>query len=102
MVVWWMTFLGGRSVCADQAELSALIPASRLADLETEVARWKQLYADACHGLLKVDTEAERLREALGFFLIDSRFQVQVAGNPRAVEAMLAQAEAALNMQGGG
>jgi hypothetical protein len=39
MVVWWMRFLGERLVCADPAELNALIPACRLADLEAEVVR---------------------------------------------------------------
>lgn len=46
-VVWWMTFLGGRSVCADPAELSGLIPADRITELEAEVAHWRKLYEDA-------------------------------------------------------
>ena len=62
MVVWWMTFLGGRKVCADPAELSVLIPASHLADLEAEVARWQQLYEDARHDLTKAEMEVERLK----------------------------------------
>ena len=35
-------------------------------------------------------------REALNYFLGDSRFQISVGGNPHAVEAMLAKARAAL------
>jgi uncharacterized coiled-coil protein SlyX len=44
---------------------ATLIPASRLADLEAEVARWQQLYEDARHDLTKVEMEVERLRAAL-------------------------------------
>jgi hypothetical protein len=45
--------------------LPSLIPASRLVDLEAEVARWQQLYEDARHDLTKAGMEVERLREAL-------------------------------------
>jgi hypothetical protein len=41
-------------------------------------------------------TETERLREALGWFLNDSRFVVQVGGNPNAVPQMIEAARAAL------
>ena len=50
----------------------ALIPASRLADLEAEVARlqahvdkFEQLYEDARHDLTKAEGEVERLRDEL-------------------------------------
>lgn len=42
--------------------------------------------------------ENETLREALGWFLNDSRFVVQVGGNPNVVPQMLAAARAALGM----
>jgi hypothetical protein len=47
--------------------LPALIPASRLADLEAEVARWQQLYEDARHDLTKAEMEVERLNKALTY-----------------------------------
>src|SRR3990172_356104 len=37
----------------------------------------------------------KKQREALNYFLGDSRFQISVGGNPHAVEAMLAKARAA-------
>ena len=40
--------------------------------------------------------EIERLREALGWFLNDSRFVVQVGGNPNVVSQMIEAARAAL------
>ena len=40
--------------------------------------------------------ENERLREALGWFLNDSRFVVQVGGNPNVVPQMIEAARAAL------
>ena len=40
--------------------------------------------------------EIERLREALGWFLNDSRFVVQVGGNPNVVPQMIEAARAAL------
>lgn len=43
--------------------------------------------------------EIERLREALGWFLNDSRFVVQVGGNPNVVPQMIAEARAALGEQ---
>jgi hypothetical protein len=47
------------------AAVDNLIPASRLADLEAEVARWQQLYEDARHDLTKAEMEVERLRAGL-------------------------------------
>ena len=38
--------------------------------------------------------EVEALREALGWFVDDDRFQVGVGGNPNVVEAMIAEAKA--------
>lgn len=65
-----------------------------------------------CHGSLTCDTlgdcdkaadrietlsaENERLRAALGWFLNDSRFVVQVGGNPNVVPQMIEAARAAL------
>lgn len=40
------------------------------------------------------DTHVVALREALGWFIADERFQVAVGGNPIAVEGMLAEAQA--------
>lgn len=40
--------------------------------------------------------ENEKLREALGWFLNDSRFVVQVGGNPNVVPQMIEAARAAL------
>jgi hypothetical protein len=44
---------------------ATLIPASRIADLEAELARWQQLYEDARHDLTKAGMVVEGLREAL-------------------------------------
>ena len=43
-----------------------------------------------------LEAEVERLREALGWFLNDSRFVVQVGGNPYVVPQMIEAARAAL------
>jgi hypothetical protein len=43
-----------------------------------------------------LSAENERLREALGWFLNDSRFIVQVGGNPNVVPQMIEAARAAL------
>jgi len=43
-----------------------------------------------------LSAENERLREALGWFLNDSRFVVQVGGNPNVVPQMIEAARAAL------
>ena len=42
--------------------------------------------------------ENERLREALGWFLNDSRFVVQVGGNPYVVPQMIEEARARLGL----
>jgi hypothetical protein len=42
--------------------------------------------------------EIKRLREALGWFLNDSRFVVQVGGNPNIVPPMIEAARAALGV----
>ena len=44
--------------------------------------------------------ENEQLREALGWFLNDSRFVVQVGGNPNVVSQMIEAARAALEARG--
>ena len=44
----------------------------------------------------KLEVENARLREALGWFLLDSRFVVQVGGNPNVVPQMIEAAIAAL------
>jgi hypothetical protein len=53
-------------------EVKTFIPASRLTDLEAEVARWQQLYEDARHDLTKAEMEVEKLKEwqalAIGLF----------------------------------
>ena len=46
-----------------------------------------------------LSAENKRLREALGWFLNDSRFVVQVGGNPNVVPQMLAEARARLGYQ---
>ncbi len=44
--------------------------------------------------------EIDKLREALGWFLADTRYQVWVGGNPRVVNRMLAEARARLFGEG--
>ena len=44
-----------------------------------------------------LEAENARLREALGWFLYDSRFVVQVGGNPYVVLQMIEAARAVLN-----
>ncbi|MDD2878715.1 MAG: hypothetical protein PHZ23_15970 [Acidiphilium sp.] len=46
--------------------------------------------------LARLAAENQRMRDALGYFLTDDRFQVAVGGNPIVVEAMLRTARAAL------
>ena len=43
-----------------------------------------------------LEAEIEQMREALGWFLNDSRFVVQVGGNPNVVPQMIEAARAAL------
>lgn len=50
----------------------------------------------AAHRIEELSAEKERLREALGWFLNDSRFVVQVGGNPNVVPQMIEAARAAL------
>ena len=50
----------------------------------------------AAHRIEELSAENERLREALGWFLNDSRFVVQVGGNPNVVPQMIEAARAAL------
>ena len=45
-----------------------------------------------------LSAENERLREALGWFLNDSRFVVQVGGNPNVVPQMIEEARARLGL----
>lgn len=49
--------------------------------------------------LARLAAENQRMRDALGYFLTDDRFQVAVGGNPIIVEAMLRTARAALGDQ---
>jgi hypothetical protein len=51
---------------------------------------------DAADRIEAQAAEIERLREALGWFLNDSRFVVQVGGNPNVVPQMIEDARAAL------
>jgi len=70
--------------------------ATELADrIEAQAARLAE--ADALIELQNQDIG--RLREALGWFLNDSRFVVQVGGNPNVVPQMIAEARAALGEQ---
>ena len=59
-----------------------------------EIARHRQQATEA------QAAEIERLREALGWFLNDSRFVVQVGGNPNVVPQMIEAARAALEARG--
>jgi hypothetical protein len=52
--------------------------------------------SDAADRIEALSAENERLREALGWLLNDSRFVVQVGGNPNVVPQMIAEARAAL------
>jgi hypothetical protein len=64
----------GYHVLFDRPEISTLIPASRLADLEAEVARWDQLYADAMDDLHNLDMEVARLREVLATWMVKNSY----------------------------
>ena len=50
-------------------------------------------YLADCNAL---SAEIERLREALGWFLNDSRFVIQVGGNPNVVPQMIEEARSRL------
>lgn len=49
----------------------------------------------------KIADTLDAAREALGWFLVDPRFEVAVGGNPIAVARMMADARAALAKLGG-
>jgi uncharacterized coiled-coil protein SlyX len=55
----------GDRIFVEREDIATLIPASRLADLEAEVARWQQLYEDARHDLTKAEMEVARLTDTL-------------------------------------
>jgi uncharacterized coiled-coil protein SlyX len=56
----------GDRIFVEREDIAALIPASRLTDLEAEVARWRQLYEDARHDLTKAEMEVKRLKTTVG------------------------------------
>ena len=77
--------------------------ADRIEVLSAENERLNAIVADRLLGssvdhrtLKDIIAENERLREALGWFLNDSRFVVQVGGNPNVVPQMIEAARAAL------
>lgn len=53
---------------------------------------------DVVVALAQAEAENARLRDALKLFLEDPRFHVSIGGNPNAVEKMLEQARAALEV----
>ena len=53
---------------------------------------------EAADRIEALSAENERLREALGWFLNDSRFVVQVGGNPYVVPQMIEEARARLGL----
>ena len=59
----------------------------------------KQIEADG-NRIEALQADKAKLREALGWFLNDSRFVVQVGGNPYAVPQMIGAARAALQETG--
>ena len=77
--------------------------ADRIEALSAENDRLNAIVADRLLGssvdhrtLKDIIAENERLREALGWFLNDSRFVIQVGGNPNVVPQMIEAARAAL------
>lgn len=77
--------------------------ADRIEALSAENERLNAIVADRLLGssvdhrtFKDIIAENERLREALGWFLNDSRFVVQVGGNPNVVPQMIEAARAAL------
>ena len=54
---------------------------------------------DAASLIESQEEEIGRLREALGWFLSDDRFQVAVGGNPIVVDRMLEAARSALSLR---
>jgi len=70
-ILWSGDALSGARIPMQARDLPCIIPASRLADLEAEVARWQQLYEDARHDLTKAGMAVEGLRQTLS----DIRFE---------------------------
>jgi hypothetical protein len=70
----------------------------RIADAQGERHNFtpKPLWKDAADEILSLRSRLEKMETALRYFLCDDRFQVAVGGNPIAVDAMLAEARAAL------
>lgn len=72
-------------------------PRWQIWDGEQHFARFRNIANDAdahriCAELNAQATELSRMREALGWFVADERFQVAVGGNPNVVERMIAEA----------
>lgn len=74
--------------------------ANTIEELRAANERWviafKQAEERANGRIEALQADREKLREALGWFLNDSRFVVQVGGNPYAVPQMIEDAREAL------
>lgn len=74
--------------------------ANTIEELRAANERWVNAFklAEECaNGRIEaLQAENAKLREALGWFLNDSRFVVQVGGNPYVVPQMIEAARAAL------
>ena len=81
---------------ADALERAEREHEERLDALETEITALRNDAERDERDLRATAASEAAMREALGFFLADERFQVSVGGNPNVVERMLEQARGAL------
>lgn len=88
---------------AEELERQRQAAANRIEAQAAEIERLKAEVKNAwcddvlpCRQLMDAKQEIERLREALGWFINDKRFVVQVGGNPNVVPQMIAAARVAL------
>ena len=82
---------------ADALERAEREHEERLDALETEITALRNDAERDERDLRATAASEAAMREALGFFLADERFQVSVGGNPNVVERMLEQARGALS-----
>jgi len=69
-------------------------------DGEPGIVADEKLLHEAANRIEELQADNAKLREALGWFLNDSRFVVQVGGNPYAVQQMIEDAREALQETG--
>lgn len=87
-------------LCAEAADRIAALEAERdrlrtdCTNRHAELMQYVQRAEELGSQIDALEARVRELREALGWFICDERFQVAVGGNPNVVDAMLSRARA--------